>query len=98
MGRASRLKRERHADGRGNGKGSEFTCAMCGETFTRGLGDVAAWAEARALWHEEDLQDAALVCDDCYNYMTAILPPARWNALQRRHEQRRGQQRRRPRA
>jgi hypothetical protein len=56
---------------------SDYTCAHCGGVFAR------TWTDEESLAQTKDdfgidvrPDDAAVICDDCYNAMTAW-----WNAL-----------------
>lgn len=44
---------------------NEYTCAMCGETLTKGWTDEEALAEKEANGFQE--MECDLVCDDCYH-------------------------------
>lgn len=52
-----------------------FTCDSCGGTFDAGWSDEERDAEAVELWGETPT-DAAVVCDDCFQAMQAVLPIA----------------------
>lgn len=43
-----------------------FTCAMCGETFTKGRPDADAVAEMETWFGEVPVADRAVVCKDCF--------------------------------
>lgn len=61
---------------------AEFTCDSCGETFPKGWSDEEARAEADELFGDDLGDDPAVVCDDCFNAMTAKIPIADWRAEQ----------------
>lgn len=48
-----------------------YTCAECGGEFEKGWSDEEAKAEFGAEFTSHDLDDAALVCDDCYKKIMA---------------------------
>jgi len=50
---------------------NEYKCAACGGIFEKGWSDEEAAAEADALFSKEELKNAELVCDDCYNMIFA---------------------------
>lgn len=43
-----------------------FRCEACDETFTEGWTDDEARAEAEAAFTADELEDAAIVCHDCW--------------------------------
>jgi hypothetical protein len=49
-----------------------FTCAHCGDTHEKGWTDEEAMAEAEGLLSGAELEDLAVVCDDCWR--NVILP------------------------
>ena len=49
-----------------DGIGEEYVCAMCGGMFQKGVPDSEAMAEANGYWPELKQEDAAIICDDCY--------------------------------
>jgi hypothetical protein len=51
-----------------------FTCDYCGETFPKEWTDEEAWAEAHGAFSEDELEDAAVVCDDCWKLMRRFMP------------------------
>ena len=51
----------------------EYTCAACGETFTKVWSDEEATAEAEQLF-PNDLDDLVVVCDDCWQEMVGATP------------------------
>ena len=57
-------------------RGDEYTCCMCGRTFTATLSKEEALAE-----YKEHFGDAAMAeevaCDDCFKKMTAERGPER---------------------
>jgi hypothetical protein len=54
--------------------GATFVCESCGGTFEKGRPDEDAWAEALAAFTPAELEDAAVVCDDCWKAMRADMP------------------------
>lgn len=46
---------------------NEYTCAVCGETFTKIRSDAEAMDEARGNFGPVTPDECSLVCDDCYN-------------------------------
>ena len=54
-------------------KGEEFTCAACGGIFHKGRPDGEAAAEFAKLEPDQKLEDAVVVCDDCFNKIYARL-------------------------
>lgn len=46
-----------------------YTCARCGKSFESDWTDEEAQAEAAEKFDAEELEDAAVVCDDCYKTM-----------------------------
>jgi len=48
------------------GKGDLYTCAICGKEYNRGVDDEVAMAEANEYWPGLKQEDAAIVCDDCW--------------------------------
>lgn len=51
---------------------SEFTCAMCGETYEKEYSDDQAEAELAALFPGFTPDDCDLVCDDCFEKLGFI--------------------------
>jgi len=54
--------------------GREYQCEACGGTFEAEWSEEEAAAEAKALFGIENIHDkeqAACVCDDCFNRMKA---------------------------
>lgn len=49
-----------------DGVGEEYVCAMCGGTFQKGVADSEAMTEANGYWPDLKKEDAAIICDDCY--------------------------------
>jgi hypothetical protein len=54
-----------------------FTCALCGGTFEKGWSEEEELAEAAASFSPAELEDAAVLCDDCYQPFAAALPGIR---------------------
>lgn len=48
---------------------SEYTCAACGKTYPKGWTDEEAAAERERDFPGMDDDEAAVVCDDCYQAM-----------------------------
>lgn len=55
----------------------EFTCDACGETFPKAWSDEEAHAEAEEVFPDGVGDDPAMVCDDCYEQMTAAFATLR---------------------
>jgi hypothetical protein len=51
--------------------GEEVVCESCGKTFTKARSDEEAMAEYRAQFGQGGDEPPALVCDECYQGMTA---------------------------
>lgn len=51
-----------------------YRCAACGGTFTKGWSDDEAAAEAAGAFAAVELEDAAVVCDDCWLGMRRAMP------------------------
>jgi len=47
-----------------------FRCAQCGGVFEKAWTDEEAQAEFAENFAEHSLDDAALVCDECYKALT----------------------------
>jgi hypothetical protein len=60
----------------------KYTCAACGGTFSKGWSEEEALAESRDVFGVDPAQDPtmAVVCDDCYKAMTAVIPPDEWRS------------------
>jgi hypothetical protein len=56
----------------------EFRCAVCRNVYRKAWSDEEALAEAESVFTPAELQDAAPVCDDCWDYgvRKGLLPPA----------------------
>jgi hypothetical protein len=52
----------------------EFTCDACGGTFTSEWSDEDAQTEAALAFDPAELEGAAVVCDDCFQDMRAVMP------------------------
>jgi hypothetical protein len=48
---------------------SEYTCAVCGQTFTKGWSDEEAAKEREETFPGFDESECDLVCDTCYKEM-----------------------------
>lgn len=46
-----------------------YTCATCRETYNKGWTDEEAKKEKDDSFPEFEIEDCAMVCDDCYNKM-----------------------------
>lgn len=44
-----------------------FTCAICKQTFEKGLTDEEAESQLNEEFPGAEPEECALVCDDCYN-------------------------------
>lgn len=64
----------------GGDESSNFTCAVCGETFEKLRTDEEAMAEAKEKFGDDLGDDLLVVCDDCFRKMTAVLPIEEWRA------------------
>jgi hypothetical protein len=45
----------------------EYICDECGETFEKGWSDEDAELERETLWGDLQREDAAIICDDCFD-------------------------------
>lgn len=54
-----------------SGTGEEFTCANCGETYTKTWSDEEAMAEMQATWQPIPGDPVVVICDDCFNRITS---------------------------
>jgi hypothetical protein len=52
----------------------KFKCAACGEEFESERSDASAHAEAALAFPDEDIDDMAVVCDDCWMEMRRTMP------------------------
>lgn len=50
-----------------------YVCGACGGTFAKGWTDEEAAAEAGSAFSPAELDDAAIVCDDCWQKMRATM-------------------------
>lgn len=57
----------------------QYTCANCRGTFDKGWSDLEAMAEHEAMRPQyaagapgEDIDDCAIVCDDCFKAMSSF--------------------------
>jgi transposase-like protein len=62
--------------------GSDYTCYVCKETFSRIRTDEEALDEGLYKWPECEVSDMEIVCDDCYKAFT------RWYGEQSAEEKR----------
>jgi hypothetical protein len=46
-----------------------YKCAVCGETYEKGIPDEEARAEQHDLFPGVADEDCAIVCDDCFKLM-----------------------------
>lgn len=56
-----------------------YTCARCRGVFEKGWTDEEAQAEATSLFGAVPREQQEIVCDDCFQEMTAAYPPAKFN-------------------
>lgn len=67
-----------HAETSGEGgrgmSDDQFTCGACGGTFPKAWSDEEALAEAEDAFDPSELEDAAVVCDDCWREMRRAMP------------------------
>jgi hypothetical protein len=56
-------------------KPKTFVCDECGGTFPKDIDEAAVLAEAEKNFPGWDLNNAAIVCDDCYAKSTAYAVP-----------------------
>ena len=49
-----------------DGIGEEYVCAVCGQTYKKGVTDSEAMAEANEYWPTLKQEELAIICDDCY--------------------------------
>jgi len=54
-----------------------YTCARCGGTFGKGWSDEEAATEAAGSFTAVELEEVAVVCDDCYKEFMPHLPRIR---------------------
>lgn len=54
--------------------GTEYTCALCGETFNKAISDSEAMAEAREFFPDSAPDDMDIVCDDCWQTIKPDAP------------------------
>ncbi len=66
-----------------SGPGDEFICEQCHGVFTRTWTDDEADAEARDNGFDPDNDDMVIVCDDCYQKMTMLIPPKLYTGIER---------------
>ncbi len=59
----------------------DFTCARCGETFEKAWTDEEAAAEAAGLFSPVELEDVAVICDDCFCEFAPHIPRLRAEAM-----------------
>lgn len=50
------------------------TCARCGDTFPSAWTEEEALAEMRSNFGDVPEDQRVVVCDDCYQFMTSIIP------------------------
>jgi len=48
---------------------SEFTCAMCRNTYVKGQTDEEAMEETNSHWPGTSIEECGVVCDDCWQWM-----------------------------
>lgn len=69
-----------------NRDGDTFLCAQCGGTFPKGWSDDEAIAEATDNGFDlADPDDLVVVCDDCYEKMSALIPPKLYTGVERQN-------------
>jgi len=56
-------------------KEKEYRCAMCGGIFEESTSEEEAWEEHDRNFPGEPHETAEIVCDDCYQEMTALESP-----------------------
>jgi DNA-directed RNA polymerase subunit RPC12/RpoP len=52
----------------------EYKCSMCGEVFESLWSDEEAIEETHENFGDYEIEDCAVVCDDCYKRMTSEIP------------------------
>jgi len=57
---------------------NEFRCAMCGNVYTKEWSDAEAWQEAQGDWPGLPAQEAAVICDDCYQQVAPATHPVEY--------------------
>lgn len=50
----------------------EYKCSVCGGEFTSDRSEEEAMEEAEMIFDKEDLEDKAIVCDDCWKKMLNV--------------------------
>ncbi len=71
------------SEGSGSVTPGSFTCAQCDGTFEKAWSDEEAAAEAEENFGDL-LGDPVVVCDDCYEAMTTVIPIKEFVAEQRK--------------
>jgi uncharacterized CHY-type Zn-finger protein len=66
--------------------GEDYECAECGGTFERVRSDEEAMAEAHQKFDPKDLEDSAIICEECYQKIA--VRHAKWEEKCRQHEER----------
>jgi hypothetical protein len=59
------------------GMDGTYTCDLCGQTYEKAWTDEEALAEAEDNFSPAELEDTAVVCDDCYRKFMPELPRTR---------------------
>jgi uncharacterized protein with PIN domain len=54
---------------------STYTCAMCKETFEKGVSDEEAIAEMESHFGKVPIEELAVVCNDCYKLIDPATHP-----------------------
>ncbi len=50
----------------------QYTCTICKGIFDKGWSDEEAAAEKEEIFGSVPLEECDLVCDDCFNQLTAL--------------------------
>lgn len=50
----------------------QFTCSLCHKNYDKERTDEEAMAEAEEEFSAEELEEAAVVCDDCYREIMGL--------------------------
>lgn len=55
-----------------------FTCAVCGETFTKARTDEEALAETVELFGPVDDDEMEVICNSCFLVLSSLVDPRQW--------------------
>jgi hypothetical protein len=57
-----------------------YTCAICHQNFTKGQDDETAIAETKEYFTSVNLDDCAIVCEDCFERIRPEKHPTEYKA------------------